>query len=287
MKNLIRTFVLLAATAISTTALASGQTGYPAPEKWNSICNDPSAERYRSLTIVNATMLPNLSFDFSRRDSLTAISVVSVYINKDHSAQIQCFWEGVRITAMKMIDGRLGEIEVTTDENIRSKGPRLDPTLNAMIGASPTGWSTSGYYAEILKRLSGSDFASTLAISNIEPNTYFKVVSRVIPAANPSAHVSLTIINAAGNGVPNLDGTEPAYLAFETAQGAQGPELYMSYFTNLGLSMNTKTWINGDAPVCEMIPQAQLDSELAKGPTQTDIYNRHYGPTCKPAAKAK
>lgn len=236
--------------------------GFPSAAKMRKLCYDSAVPKFRRAIIVNAGYNPKDAgaLDFSRFDSLVGLSSVNVYVNRSHTAQVECFRELVTMS-IKMSTPTFGELSMTVDENTRIESMFLSDEFERIRLSQPHNYSTSGYYLDLSRREYSMVPKSMTKIPTM-PST-LKAQVQIIPAKVIEARVARTDFQ------DKLGPVEPTYFGF-SERGGEG---------QIGISASilaqfTERFVEGKA--CPTISLGETEAEFKSGVTLQEISQRFY-----------
>lgn len=238
----------------------STSRGFPRATTMRKLCYDPSVPKFRRAHIINAgydQRNPG-AMDFSRIDTLVGLSEVAVYLNKSKTAQLPCFRELVTLS-IRMLTPSFGELEISIDENSRIESMYLNDDFEKARTSQPYGYSTSGYYVDVLRREFGFVMKSITKIPSM-PST-LKAHVKIVPARNLEARVAQTDF------MDRVGTLEPAYFGFSQ----RGKEGRLSITQSI-LNQYTERYSEGKP--CPLVPLSETEAELKSGVTIQDLAQR-------------
>lgn len=237
-------------------------SGFPPAATMRKLCYDPAVPKFRRAHIINAgydQRNPG-AMDFDRFDTLVGLSEVTVYLNKSKTAHLPCFRELVTLS-IKMLTPSFGELVMSVDENTRIESMYLNDDFENARASQPTGYSTSGYYLDVLRREFGFIPKSITKIPSL-PST-LKASVKIIPAKTLETRVAQT------NFVDRAGTLEPAYFGF-SKRGMEGGLA----ITQSILIQYTERFAEGKP--CPLIPISETEAELKSGVTVQDLEQRFH-----------
>jgi hypothetical protein len=245
---------------------ASGGIQWPKASKVQALCDTPGPHKWRSVTITRAGYNPQNpgTFDFMNQETLLGLSTVIVFLNSSHTESVECYRELITFSLGHLETtprGSFAPLTVTIDENTRVLSQHLDDNLTSVRTSQPYDYSTSSYYRDILRKEFSMVSKSLMKLPT--GTSVFKAKLNLIAARDSKYHVPNTQWEASA-----ASATEPLYISIDAVG--------INSFTNNMLSTVTRSFYDGGAKTCPIVPEAQIAAAIYAGANLQDIYTTYY-----------